>query len=66
MTLFKGHDIEQEQGWHSLWAGWKKEFRIHQKRTDDSDRHESLAAIEKNWTQIRLQKKDDVSFRISF
>ena len=32
----------------------------------DPVRHERLAAIGKNGTQIRLHKKDDVLFRVPF
>lgn len=34
--------------------------------SDDPVRHERLAAIGKNGTQIRLHKKDDVLFRVPF
>ena len=64
-TFFIGHDPEQEQERHPLWAGWTKEFRT-LLRKDDPVRHERLAAIGKNGTQIRLQKKDDVLFRVPF
>ena len=33
---------------------------------DDPARHERLAAIGKNGAPIRLHKKDDVLFRVSF
>lgn len=33
---------------------------------DDPVRHERLAAIGMNGTQIRLHKKDDVLFRVPF
>jgi len=39
-----------------LWVGWTKEFRT-LLRKDDPVRHERLAAIGKNGTQIRLHKK---------
>ena len=34
--------------------------------SDDPVRHERLAAIGKNGTQIRLHKKDDVFIRVPF
>ena len=61
-----GHDPEKEQRRHPLWAGWTKEFRTRRKRKDDPVRHERLAAIGKNGTQIRLHKKDDVFIRVPF
>ena len=48
-----------------LWVGWTKEFRT-LPREYDPVRHERLAAIGKNGTQIRLHKKDDVIFRAPF
>ena len=48
-----------------LWVGWTKEFRT-LLREDDPVRHERLAAIGKNGTQIRLHKEDDVLFRVPF
>jgi len=39
-----------------LWVGWTKEFRT-LPREYDPVRHERLAAIGKNGTQIRLHKK---------
>ena len=41
----------------ALWAGWTKEFRTRLRHADDPVRHERLAAIGKNGTQIRLHKK---------
>lgn len=55
-TYFIGHDPDREQKWHPLWVGWTKEFRT-LLREDDPVRHERLAAIGKNGTQIRLHKK---------
>ena len=48
-----------------LWVGWTKEFRTLLLK-DDPVRHERLAAIGENGTQIRLHKKDDVLFRVPF
>ena len=64
-TYFIGHDPDREQKRHPLWVGWTKEFRT-LLREDDPVRHERLAAIGKNGTQIRLHKKDDVLFRVPF
>ena len=66
IALSIGHDPEKEQRRHPLWAGWTKEFRTRRKRKDDPVRHERLAAIGKNGTQIRLHKKDDVFIRVPF
>jgi len=44
------------RGGTPLWVGWTKEFRT-LLRKDDPVRHERLAAIGKNGTQIRLHKK---------
>ena len=55
-TYFIGHDPDKEQKRHPLWVGWTKEFRT-LLREDDPVRHERLAAIGKNGTQIRLHKK---------
>lgn len=55
-TYFIGHDPDREQKRHPLWVGWTKEFRT-LLREDDPVRHERLAAIGKNGTQIRLHKK---------
>ena len=63
-TFFIGHDPGREQRRHQLWGGWTKEFRTLSK--NDPVRHERLAAIGKNGTQIRLHKKDDVLFRVPF
>ncbi|HCG87145.1 MAG TPA: hypothetical protein DEW33_11800 [Lachnospiraceae bacterium] len=57
--------LEWSRGGPPLWAGWTKEFRT-LLRKDDPVRHERLAAIGKNGTQIRLHKKDDVLFRVPF
>lgn len=64
-TFFIGHDPDREQRRHPLWVGWTKEFRTLSSK-DDPVRHERLAAIGKNGTQIRLHKKDDVLFRVPF
>ena len=58
--------LTRSRGGIPLWAGWTKEFRTRRERTDDPVRHERLAAIGKNGTQIRLHKKDDVLFRVPF
>jgi hypothetical protein len=55
-TFLMGHDPGWEQKRHLLWGGWTKEFRTLWKQTDDPVRHERLAAIGKNGTQIRLHK----------
>ena len=65
-TFIIGHDPDKEQKRHPLWVGWTKEFRTRWKQTDDPVRHERLATIGKNGTQIRLHKKDDVLFRVPF
>ena len=65
-TFFIGQDPDMEQRRPPLWEGWTKEFRTRRKRKDDPVRHERLAAIGKNGTQIRLHKKDDVLFREPF
>ena len=64
-TFFIGHDPDKEQKRHPAWVGWTKEFRTLLLK-DDPVRHERLAAIGKNGTQIRLHKKDDVLFRVPF
>ena len=64
-TYFIGHDLERSRSGIPLWAGWTKEFRT-LLRKDDPVRHERLAAIGKNGTQIRLHKKDDDLFRVPF
>ena len=48
--------LEWSRGGTPLWVGWTKEFRT-LLRKDDPVRHERLAAIGKNGTQIRLHKK---------
>jgi hypothetical protein len=65
-TFLMGHDPDKEQKRHPLWEGWTKEFRTRWGQMDDPVRHERLAAIGKNGTQIRLHKKDDVLFREPF
>ena len=55
-TFFIGPDPDKEQKRPPLWAGWTKEFRTLLWK-DDPVRHERLAAIGKNGTQIRLHKK---------
>ncbi len=60
MTLIRSRDGTP------LWTGWTKEFRTHWKQMEDPVRHERLAAIGKNGTQIRLHKKDDVLIRVPF
>lgn len=55
-TYFIGHDPGLEQRGIPLRAGWTKEFRT-LLGEDDPVRHERLAAIGKNGTQIRLHKK---------
>ena len=57
--------LKRSRGGTPLWVGWTKEFRILVVE-DDLVRHERLAAIGKNGTQIRLHKKDDVLFRVPF
>ena len=65
-TYFIGHDPEKEQKRHpTMGRLWTKEFRT-LLREDDPVRHERLAAIGKNGTQIRLHKEDDVLFRVPF
>lgn len=59
MTLIRS------RGGIPLWTGWTKEFRTLLLK-DDPVRHERVAAIGKNGTQIRLHKKDDVLFRVPF
>lgn len=65
LDIFLGHAPGSEQRRHPLWVGWMKEFRTLSSK-DDPVRHERLAAIGKNGTQIRLYKKDDVLFREPF
>ena len=60
-TYFIGHDPDKEQRRHPT-MGRLGLFL----RKDDPVRHERLAAIGKNGTQIRLHKKDDVLFRVPF
>ena len=60
MTLIRSRDGTP------LWEGWTKEFRARWEQMDDPVRHERLAAIGKNGTQIRLHKKDDVLIRVPF
>ena len=57
--------LGRSRGGTPLWVGWTKEFRT-LLREDDPVRHERLAAIGKNGTQIRLHKKDDVLFCVPF
>ena len=57
--------LDRSRGGTPLWVGWTKEFRTLVVE-DDPVRHERLAAIGKNGTQIRLHKKDDVLFRVPF
>ena len=57
--------LDWSRGGTPLWVGWTKEFRTLLLK-DDPVRHERLAAIGKNGTQIRLHKKDDVLFRVPF
>ena len=57
--------LDWSRGGTPLWVGWTKEFRTLVVE-DDPVRHERLAAIGKNGTQIRLHKKDDVLFRVPF
>jgi hypothetical protein len=58
--------LNRSRGGIPLWVGWTKEFRTRWEQMDDPVRHERLAAIGKNGTQIRLHKKDDVLFREPF
>lgn len=52
-----GMTLKRSRDGTPLWTGWTKEFRTRRKGTDDPVRHERLAAIGKNGTQIRLHKK---------
>uniref|UniRef100_UPI000478E818 hypothetical protein n=1 Tax=Butyrivibrio sp. AD3002 TaxID=1280670 RepID=UPI000478E818 len=60
-----GMTLDRSKSGTPLWVGWTKEFRT-LLREKDPVRHERLAAIGKNGTQIRLHKKDDVIFRAPF
>ena len=64
-TYFIGHDPEKEQKRHPT-MGRLDEGIQDSRQMDDPVRHERLAAIGKNGTQIRLHKKDDVLFRVPF
>ena len=64
-TYFIGHDPEREQKRHPTMGRLDEGIQDSSKK-DDPVRHERLAAIGKNGTQIRLHKKDDVLFRVPF
>lgn len=65
-TFFIGHEtlVRSRGGTHYGEAG-RRNLGLFQSK-DDPVRHERLAAIGKNGTQIRLHKKDDVLFREPF
>ena len=65
-TYFIGHDPGQEQRRHPTMGRLDEGIQDPLEAEDDPVRHERLAAIGKNGTQIRLHKKDDVLFRVPF
>ena len=64
-TFFIGQDPDKEQKRHPAMGRLDEGIQDSFKK-DDPVRHERLAAIGKNGTQIRLHKKDDVLFRVPF
>ena len=65
-TYMIGHDPGKEQKWHLTMGRLDEGIQDPVQQPDDPVRHERLAAIGKNGTQIRLHKKDDVLFRVPF
>ena len=65
-TFYIGHDPDREQKRHPTMGRLDEGIQDPSETMDDPVRHERLAAIGKNGTQIRLHKKDDVLFRVPF
>lgn len=65
-TFFIGQDPDKEQKRHPAMGRLDEGIQDPLEAEDDPVRHERLAAIGKNGTQIRLHKKDDVLFRVPF